>query len=96
VVKLRGALRPENGRHARTPSDLRGPVHCRSTRAAAYARLLREALADDDLAAIRTHLQQQRAPGHPLFQAMVEARTRRFVGVRPAHRPTRAASNSGK
>jgi putative transposase len=96
VVKLRGALRPENGRHAHTPSDLRGPGRLPQYARRCYARLLREALADDDLAAIRTHLLQQRAPGHPLFQTMVETRTRRFVGVRPAHRPTRAASNSGK
>lgn len=68
----------------------------RGARAAAYSRLLREALADDDLVAIRTYLQQQRALGHQPFQAMVETRTCRFVGVRPAHRPARAVSTGGK
>jgi len=35
----------------------------------------------------RLHLQQQRALGHDAFRAMVEAKTDRFAGVRPAHRP---------
>ncbi|MBO9739078.1 hypothetical protein J7432_08600 [Xanthomonas axonopodis pv. begoniae] len=38
-------------------------------------------------AGIRLHLQQQRALGHDAFRAMVEAKTPRFAGVRPAHRP---------
>ncbi|MDO1527905.1 transposase [Fulvimonas sp. R45] len=58
-------------------------------RAKAYHRLVHEALADDDLAAIRAYLQQQRALGHDDFHAMVEAKTRRFAGIRPAHRPPR-------
>jgi putative transposase len=62
----------------------------RGTRAAAYLELLRETLADDDLAAIRTYLQQQRALGPGPFRTMVEVKTRRFAGVRPAHRPARA------
>ena len=56
-------------------------------RAVAYRALLREALSDDDLQAIRTYLQQQRAWGRDDFRAMVEAKTRRFAGTRPAHRP---------
>jgi putative transposase len=51
--------------------------------------LLHEALSDDDLAAIRTYLQQQRAWGRDDFRAMVEAKTLRFAGIRPAHRPPR-------
>jgi putative transposase len=71
-----------------TPHPAYGALGARrDARGAAYSRLLREALAEDDLAAIRTYLQQQRALGRPSFQAMVAARTRRFVGVRPAHRP---------
>ncbi|MBN8481914.1 MAG: transposase [Xanthomonadales bacterium] len=58
-------------------------------RAAAYHALLAEVLDDEDLAAIRIHLQQQRAYGRDAFQAIVEAKTRRFAGVRPAHRPGR-------
>jgi putative transposase len=56
-------------------------------RAAAYRSLLAEAIADDDLQAIRSYLQQQRALGRDAFRAMVEAETRRFAGIRPAHRP---------
>ncbi|SOO19924.1 conserved hypothetical protein [Xanthomonas citri pv. fuscans] len=37
-------------------------------------------------------LQQQRALGHDAFRAMVEAKTNRFAGVRPAHRPRRPNS----
>ena len=55
----------------------------------AYRDLLSEALNDEDLAAIRLYLQQQRAYGRDDFRAMVEAKTQRFAGVRPAHRPGR-------
>jgi putative transposase len=48
--------------------------------------MLADALNDEDLAAIRLYLQQQRAYGREAFRAMVEARTQRFAGVRPAHR----------
>ncbi|MBV6836249.1 hypothetical protein KWH01_02840 [Xanthomonas campestris pv. merremiae] len=40
-------------------------------------------LSDELLASIRFHLQQQRALGHDAFRAMVEAKTRRFAGIRP-------------
>ncbi|MGY4892996.1 UNVERIFIED_CONTAM: transposase [Xanthomonas axonopodis] len=56
-------------------------------RSNAYRALLDEALSDELLASIRLHLQQQRALGHDAFRAMVEAKTHRFAGVRPAHRP---------
>lgn len=55
-------------------------------RSAAYRALLDEAMPDDLLANIRLHLQQQRAQSHDASRAMVEAKTRRFAGVRPAHR----------
>jgi putative transposase len=58
-------------------------------RAEAYRQLLSEALSDDDLSAIRIYLQQQRALGRDDFRAMVEAKTLRFAGTRPAHRPPR-------
>ena len=61
----------------------------RAERAIAYRALLRDALSDDDLQAIRAYLQQQRAWGRDDFRAMVEAKTRRFAGIRPAHRPRR-------
>jgi putative transposase len=59
----------------------------RAERADAYRTLLSESLSDEDLQAIRAYLQQQRALGRDDFRAMVEAKTRRFAGVRPAHRP---------
>ncbi|GMV31876.1 MAG: hypothetical protein AMXMBFR59_40010 [Rhodanobacteraceae bacterium] len=59
----------------------------REERGNAYRSLLAEAISDDDLQAIRDYLQQQRALGRDDFRAMVEARTRRFAGIRPAHRP---------
>lgn len=55
----------------------------------AYHDLLTATLNDEDLAAIRVYLQQQRAYGRDGFQAMVEAKTNRFAAVRPAHRPAR-------
>lgn len=62
-----------------------GPT--RTERADAYRSLLGEALSDDELHAIRSYLQQQRALGRDEFRTMVEAKTRRFAGIRPAHRP---------
>jgi len=55
----------------------------------AYQLLLHEGISDDDLLAIRIYLQQQRALGRDAFKSMVEAKTKRFAGVRPAHRPPR-------
>ena len=65
-------------------------------RAEAYRQLLREALPDEDLAAIRSYLQQQRALGRDNFRAMVEAKTQRFAGVRPPHRPRHEKSSGCK
>ena len=59
-------------------------------RASAYRAVLDEALSDADLQAIRLYLQQQRAWGRNDFQAMVQAKTRRFAATRPAHRPPAA------
>lgn len=64
--------------------------------ATAYRQLLHETLSDEDLKAIRTYLQQQRALGRDDFRAMVEAKTQRFAGIRPAYRPPRDNSNGGK
>lgn len=67
-----------------------------ATRANAYRALLDAALTPEDLAAIRATLQQQRALGTSAFQAMVQAKTQRFAGVRPAHRPRKSAANGDK
>jgi putative transposase len=42
-----------------------------------YRAMLAEAISDDDLAAIRLYLQQQRAYGRDDFRALVEAKTQR-------------------
>ena len=63
-----------------------------AARASAYRALLDQALDDRTLTEIRTYLQQQRALGHDAFRAMVEVKTRRFAGTRPAHRPPRQPS----
>ena len=55
----------------------------------AYQTLLRETISDGDLQVIRSYLKQQRALGRDDFRAMVEAKTRRFAGIRPAHRPSK-------
>ncbi len=60
----------------------------------AYRALLAEAINDEDLAAIRLYLQQQRAYGRDDFRAMVEAKTQRFAGARPAHRPPKPSVTS--
>ncbi len=59
-------------------------------RSAVWRRLLDEAVGEQDLVEVRQYLRQQRAWGRDDFRAMVEAKTRRFAGVRPAHRPSRA------
>ena len=61
----------------------------------AYRTLLTEALNDEDLAAIRLYVQQQRAFGRDDFRAMVEAKTQRFASVRPAHRPVKSGATIG-
>ncbi len=61
-------------------------------RIAAYRQLLDAAITDDMLTEIRAYLQQQRAWGRDDFRALVEAKTRRFAGIRPAHRPPKATA----
>ncbi len=65
-------------------------------RGGAYRAIPRDALDDENLASIRARLQQQRAYGRDDFRAMVEAKTQRFAGVLPAHRPARVAPEIGK
>ena len=56
-------------------------------RARTYGEWLRCGMADEDLDAIRSHIQQQRALGSPRFQAMVAKTLNRPVAVRPRGRP---------
>jgi len=80
-----------------TPHPAYTALGCESeARSEAYRLLLRETLLDDDLSAIRTYPQQQRALGRDDFCAVVEAKTQRFAGIRPAHRPPRCGSSGCK
>ncbi|WP_244754121.1 hypothetical protein [Rhodanobacter sp. B2A1Ga4] len=49
-------------------------------------------LPDALVAEIRRHLQQQKALGSDRFRAWVEARTGRFVAVRPIGRPSKPSN----
>lgn len=71
-----------------------GLGHNAPARAMAWRAVLDEAIGDDELSAIRIYLQQQRAWGRDAFRAMVEAKTRRFVGVRAAHRPSKPTATA--
>ncbi|WCE06207.1 hypothetical protein [Pseudoxanthomonas sp. JBR18] len=88
------ALRPHSGLQSH-PSFLALGADIEG-RAAAYRAPLNAALGPDDLATIHTTLQQQRALGSSAFQAMVQAKTQRFAGVRPAHRPRKATKDREK
>lgn len=58
-------------------------------RSARYRGLFKEVMPDEVLAEIRVYLQQQRALASSAFQQHVERQTKRYAGVRPAHRPIR-------
>ncbi len=62
-------------------------------RGEAYRQWLHAALCNDDVHAIRTHMQQERALGSPRFQAMVEKTLNRPAACRSPGRPRREPSN---
>ncbi len=68
----------------------------RQSRTVAYRAIVRQALPDHTMQEIRLYLPQQRAVGRDGFRCMVEAKTRRFAGTRPARRPTRRQPSPGK
>ena len=55
-----------------------------------YGEWLRHGIGEDDLAAIRLHVQQERALGNPRFQRLVEKTLNRPAGVRPRGRPRKS------
>lgn len=67
--------------------------HDPADRAAGYRALFAEVLTDEVVAEMRACLQQQRALGTDRFRAQVDAKLKRFAGVRPAHRPKRQAED---
>ncbi|MCC4597182.1 transposase [Xanthomonas campestris pv. phormiicola] len=62
-------------------------------RAASYRQWLYQGVADDELHAIRLHLQQERALGHPRFQAMAARTLNRPVHVQPPGRPRKSVAD---
>ena len=58
-------------------------------RCARYRALVAEAVADDELAAIRLYVQRQRALGAPGFQAQIEQQLQRRAGIGRPGRPRR-------
>ena len=58
-------------------------------RGEAYRQWLFATLGDDEIQAIRMHLQQERALGSPRFQAMIEKTLNRSVACRSRGRPPR-------
>jgi putative transposase len=61
-------------------------------RVKAYSTIVRESLTEAAIEEIRQYLQQQRALGADTFRTMVEAKTKRFAGIRPAHRPRKQSA----
>lgn len=64
------------------------------SRQAAYRELVRQAISDDDLAAIRLHLQRQHALGNERFRAAIEAQLGRSAGPAKVGRPRKAAERA--
>ena len=67
----------------------------REQRCAAYRTLAMETLAQDDIDAIRTHLQRQHALGPDRFRLAIEARLSRRAGPAQIGRPHKP-DKSGK
>jgi putative transposase len=67
-----------------------------AARAKAYCESLRCGVANEDLVAIRMHIQQERVLGSPRFQAMVGKIFNRAVAVRPRGRPRKDADMLGE
>ncbi|MFT4246760.1 MAG: transposase [Pseudomonas sp.] len=59
-----------------------------------YREWLAEGEAREDLEAIRAHIQQERALGHPRFQSMVEKTLNRPAAIRPRGRPSKARADA--
>lgn len=67
-------------------------AHTFTERIAAYREWLQAGVGEDDLKAIRSYLEQERALGSERFQKMVEKTLNRPVTCRPRGRPTARAS----
>ena len=77
------------------PGLARSRFSARQLRADAYRTWLEQGVSDDELIAIRRHLQQERAFGSKRFQAMAEKTLGRPVNVRRPGRPSRDDEGGG-
>jgi len=77
-----------------TRAPLLCPGNSTTERGRAFRTLLRESLSDHAIQEVRVYVQQQRVLGQNDFQAMVQAKDRRFAGIRPAHRPRKSSTPS--
>jgi len=64
------------------------------SRRAAYRELVKQAISDDDLKAIRLQLQRQHALGSERFRAAIEAQLGRSAGPARIGRPRKAAESA--
>ncbi|MGN2250876.1 transposase [Frateuria sp. GZRe14] len=64
------------------------------SRQAAYRELVKQAISDDDLAAIRLQLQRQHALGSARFRNAIEAQLGRSAGPAKIGRPRKAAERA--
>ena len=64
-------------------------------RADAYRQLCEASIASDDLAAIRAHIEQERALGSRRFQEIIEATLKRSVRLRGPGRPRKDLRGTG-
>jgi len=64
-------------------------------RAGAYRRLCEDSIDADDLAAIRAHIEQERALGSTRFQETIEAMFKRSVRLRGPGRPRKELDGTG-
>jgi putative transposase len=64
------------------------------SRQAAYRELVRQAVSDEELTAIRRHLQRQHALGTERFRAAMEAQLARISGRAKIVRPRKAAESA--
>jgi putative transposase len=64
------------------------------SRQAAYRELVKQAVSDDELTAIRCHLQRQHALGTERFRAAIEAQLGRSAGPAKIGRPRKAAESA--
>ena len=60
---------------------------CTASRQSAYRDFMKQGICDEDMTAIRWHMQQERALGSPRFKALVEKTLARPADCRPWGRP---------